>query len=342
MNKNSRKVFRIWTNVFLQSLGKCFVDNNINQSQGKALLNVLRSYPQLQFVPKDSRSLLQTPRDRIDVEDMPPGQYLHIGIQSTIFSILSGKLLHPVPEELLVDFSTDGAELNKNTQMWPLQIRLVNFVYNKPELVGIYVGEKKPASFKHFFANFVKEAQQIIKDGGIMYRNTRILIKFRCFIADAPARSYVLNHISHIGMKPCSKCEVQGERFQHSTRYKGINHKVRTNKDYRDLVDTEHHTELSAIDGLPMDLVKQVPFDYMHLLCLGVMKKLIEAICFGKCMARKLPTYSIEFLSQRLIILHSFCPREFARIPRELDKYTKYKATEFRQLLLYTFIVIML
>lgn len=35
-------------------------------------------------------------------------------------------------------------------------------------------------------------------------------------------------------------------------------------------------------------------------------------------------------------IFKIFCPSDFARHPRLLDTYAKYKATEFRQFLLYT------
>lgn len=67
---------------------------------------------------------------------------------------------------------------------------------------------------------------------------------------------------------------------------------------------------------------------------------MIESVIFGKCEARKLQQFEIDFLANRLTTLQNYCPREFARIPRELDKYHTFKATEFRQLLLYTLIVV--
>lgn len=106
------------------------------------------------------------------------------------------------------------------------------------------------------------------------------------------------------------------------------------------MVDKEHHNGVSALKDLAIDHIKQVPFDYMHLVCLGVMKKLIESVVFGKYKPKKLENFLVDVLSNRLITLQMYCPREFARNPRELSKYTKYKATEFRQLLLYTFIVV--
>lgn len=112
-----------------------------------------------------------------------------------------------------------------------------------------------------------------------------------------------------------------------------------TNSDFRSRKDVDHYLKKSAIHDLNINLVKQVPFDYMHLVCLGVMKKLIESLIFGKCSMGKLQNFEVNFLSNLLLTLQNYCPREFARIPREIENYSKYKATEFRQLLLYTFIV---
>jgi len=44
----------------------------------------------------------------------------------------------------------------------------------------------------------------------------------------------------------------------------------------------------------------------------------------------------ISVISARLNILRKYCPSEFAKRPRSLDSYSKFKATEFRQFLLYT------
>ena len=88
---------------------------------------------------------------------------------------------------------------------------------------------------------------------------------------------------------------------------------------------------------LPIGMVSQVPFEYMHLVCLGVMKKLLSAWVSGKySRLSKLSGRSIFLMSERLNILKEYCPSDFTRRPRPLDSYSKYKATEFRQFLLYT------
>ncbi|XP_025153908.1 uncharacterized protein LOC112588392 [Harpegnathos saltator] len=92
---------------------------------------------------------------------------------------------------------------------------------------------------------------------------------------------------------------------------------------------------------LPIEIVSQVPFD-MHLVCLGVMKKILSVWVHGKYSRLvKLPAVAISTISARLLNLQQYCPTDFSRRPRSLDSYSKYKATEFRQFLLYTGPVVM-
>lgn len=192
--------------TFKQKLAKCIIDNKINLTQSKALLKVLRTHPNFTFLPKDSRSLLNTPRQKITTKIVPPGEYLHIGLELMLQFILSRVNPDSIPDELKIDFSTDGAEANSKIQMWPIQVRIINVPYDKPELVGVYTGESKPSSFAEFLSDFIEEVNQINFKGGISYENKLIPVQVRCFIADAPARAYVLNHKTHIAEYPCSRC----------------------------------------------------------------------------------------------------------------------------------------
>lgn len=105
-------------------------------------------------------------------------------------------------------------------------------------------------------------------------------------------------------------------------------------------MDEDHHKDgLSPLSMLPMGMVSQVPFEYMHFVCLGVMKKLLSAWVHGKySRVTKLSARSINIISRKLNILTAYCPSDFARrlhVLRSLVACSKYKATEFRQFLLY-------
>lgn len=81
--------------------------------------------------------------------------------------------------------------------------------------------------------------------------------------------------------------------------------------------------------------VISVPLDYMHLILLGVMKKLIT-LWLSKPLTVRLSTKNINEITKGLIILKHTTPFKFARKPRSILKYTHWKATEFRTFLLYT------
>lgn len=75
-------------------------------------------------------------------------------------------------------------------------------------------------------------------------------------------------------------------------------------------------------------MVKDVVFEYMHMYCLGVMKKLIVTWIRGDYTKNaKLSGIQIKIISNRLKILSKHCPREFARRVESLNDYDQFKAT---------------
>lgn len=74
--------------------------------------------------------------------------------------------------------------------------------------------------------------------------------------------------------------------------------------------------------------------DYMHLACVGVMKKLLEMLMYGSLKIRLTRNQKIT-ISQRLLFLRSQIPSEFQRKTRSLFCVRQWKATEFRFFLLY-------
>ncbi|XP_039308484.1 uncharacterized protein LOC105207192 isoform X1 [Solenopsis invicta] len=87
-------------------------------------------------------------------------------------------------------------------------------------------------------------------------------------------------------------------------------------------------------------MVKDVVFEYMHMYCLGVMKKLIVTWIRGDYTKNaKLSGIQIKIISNRLKILSKHCPREFARRVESLNDYDQFKATYWRQIMLYIGIV---
>ena len=85
-----------------------------------------------------------------------------------------------------------------------------------------------------------------------------------------------------------------------------------------------------------IDLVEDFPYEYMHLVCLGVTKKLLILWMRGKLENFRLSSGQVDIISQRLVSIRNYIPAEFTRKPRTLREVDRLKATEFRQFLLYT------
>ena len=72
----------------------------------------------------------------------------------------------------------------------------------------------------------------------------------------------------------------------------------------------------------------------MHLVCLGVVRRILNYV--KKRPVGKISALQLREISDRLIMLNGKIPSEFARQPRSLQDLDRWKATEFRQFLLYT------
>lgn len=159
-------------------------------------------------------------------------------------------------------------------------------------------------------------------------------------MCDAPARSFITCTKGHTGYFACSKCVQKGDFVQNRVIYTETHNALRTNDTLKKRAHIEHHTGDSILENLSIGMVSQIPLDYMHLVCLGIMKRLLQIWLKGNKNVR-LSIDNVHKISSHLISMKPYIPIEFARKPRGLYDVDKWKATEFRQFLLYTGIVIM-
>ncbi|XP_033231596.1 uncharacterized protein LOC117182606 [Belonocnema kinseyi] len=174
-----------------------------------------------------------------------------------------------LPENIIIDFSTDGAKVDEGLdQFWPHQYRILNISDKRPIIAGIFQGRHKPTNPFEFYEQFVQEITQVREEGGILIRNRRLPLILRCFIADAPARAFVLNHNGHTAAQACSKCKVEAHRctvagVAGTMVFPGFRHELRTDDDYENVIDEDHHKGRSPLSPL-VGLVTRVPFEAMH------------------------------------------------------------------------------
>jgi len=154
-------------------------------------------------------------------------------------------------------------------------------------------------------------------------------------ICDSPAKAYLLNVKGHNSRVGCNTCKIEGEYRDHRMSFLGVNALLRTDNSFRIRSDDEYHKCNTPLECLPIDMIKAVPIDYMHSVCLGTMKRLLKFWVRGKQSVR-IPNEKIDDVDKELINLRQYFSSEFVRFPRSLSDIEYWKANEFRTFLLYT------
>ncbi|XP_039301481.1 uncharacterized protein LOC120356595 [Nilaparvata lugens] len=196
--------------------------------------------------------------------------------------------------------------------------------------VGIYYGEKKPDSLSQFLKYFIEELNDVINNGyGSMDIN---LLGFCC---DTPAKSYILGITSHVGFKSCTRCKIHGQTVERRRVFLEIDCPPRTHEDFINNVDTVYQPRSTPLVDIPsVDFVKSFTLDYMHLICLGVLRTLLF-MWFKGPLPNKMSKNQRDLISDRLLVLRGHIPSDFVRKPRPIDVIKSWKATELRAFLLY-------
>ncbi len=239
---------------------------------------------------------------------------------------------------LTISVGIDGVPICKssNKQFWPILGRLDQSLCDEVFLIGLYAGEEKPP-VTLFLENFVNELKEL-EEIGVSVNGIKFDVRLSCIIADAPARSFVKCTKNHNAYFACDKCEEEGT-WDGRVMLTNLAAKERTDLSFRIKSNAQHHTGDSPLLVLSFGLVTQIPLDYMHLLCLGVMRKLLNTWISGP-LSQRLGNRAINQISENLLRLRVFIPREFARKTRSLRELDRFKATELRLILLYVGLVV--
>lgn len=321
--------------TFSEDIRDWAVKYNIPQNALSHLLAIHQKHNIDVDLPKDARSLLKTPR-KILISSIEGGEYLHIGMKNNILKILNG--MNGVEyDKIILFFNVDGLPLSKSSssQLWPILVKVK--ISNMTEIfpAGIFFGKQKPVSAEEFLIHFIDELNSLIIEG-ILFRDKKIPVELKGIVCDAPARSFLTNTKGHTGYFGCPRCITEGDHINDRMCYPEINAAKRTNDSFRKKLQKGHHLGNSCLEQIgSLDIVTQIPFDYMHLICLGVVRKLLKIWLRGKLRYR-LPSRKVNQISEQLEKIKCYVPKEFARKPRSLKYLDRWKATEFRQFILYT------
>lgn len=309
------------------------IESNIPQNAVSSLLKYLKNHghPNL---PQDCRTLMKTPKTRI-VIPVYPGNYVHIGLKNGLNKYLaSAEFDTTLQKEVLLDFNIDGVPVSKSSTecFWPILCRVVNVKKPMVFVVGVYNGMQKPKCFEKFLSPFIDELLCLIET--YSFQNVPIKVKIRAIVCDAPARAAILGIKGHSAYHGCGKCTIEGEYVANRVVFIGEG-LPRTDLSFRTRRDEDHHNYASPFERLPIDMVKQFPHDYLHVVLLGVVRKLLRMWISGKPNSL-LPSRSTLKISEILEKLGKSQPKEFQRRARKLSNINYFKGSELRTFLLYT------
>lgn len=239
----------------------------------------------------------------------------------------------------------DGIPLHHSSskQFWPLLVQFSlkknDYRYFKPDAVCIFYGDSKPNNLSLYLQDFIEEYKSVIESPGLEFNERTYILNLQYFVCDAPARSFLKAIVGHNGKKGCERCTQSGKKVGGVVFAKTTSRK-RTDESFLQQIDEEHHKSLSPLESVNIGMVTQFVLDPMHLIHLGVMRKLINLWMTGPVSVR-LGVSSKTTISDSLISIIKFTPVEFNRKPRTLFDFGRYKATEFRTFLLYTGMVVL-
>ena len=145
-----------------------------------------------------------------------------------------------------------------------------------PFAVLIYCGNSKPANVEDCLRDFIEEVNNL-QANGVQISNHRFTIRIQCFICDMPARAFLKGTKGHVGFYACERCEIRGVKQRGITQYPLINCTERTNESFRNRKQCRHHNDKSPLLRIKslINMVSMFVLDFMHLLCEGIMKRLL-------------------------------------------------------------------
>jgi hypothetical protein len=305
--------------------------NNCQRGTINELLGILRE--EGHCLPKDSRTLLATPRV-ISTLEKCGGQYIYLGIEHGVREILcENPSFVENNDTVKLKVNVDGLPLFKSSsyQFWPILGCFGDF---EVFIIALYYGNTKPTSVDEYLNDFLEELAKLKRDG-LTHESHKLSLNIHCFLCDAPARDFLKCIIGHTGYYACERCIMKGlwnGRVVYNSNEQCI---LRTEENFANLMYENHQRQASPLIANGISCIHRFPLDYMHLVCLGVTKRLLHYLKSGpkEC---KLSSTHIAQISEKLVSLHGSMPSEFARQPRSLKELDRWKATEYRQFLLYT------
>lgn len=335
----------LWDDIRSAAIKTC-----MTTSQVDAFLAALHKHTNLfGILPKSYKSLCKITYPPItqDLKSKSGHDYYYFGLEAQLKFHLE---LYPASDIkklsiLSITINNDGLPLFKSNSVssWPILVQIANLKPRKVFPVVLTAGPGKPHDLE-YLEDFITEARHLMENG-FDFHNQKLGLAITAIICDAPARAHVKHVKQYSSRFGCDQCESTGFHDGYRMTWpRTWKLPLRTDSSFRTKSQPGHH----KVDGkdspfmrLNVDMITSFPPDFMHQGG-GCMKKLLKWSVFGpgavgtghsRC---RMSSRNVDTLNKRMIQLREFIPDCFSRKPRSFKDFAYFKATEIRQLQLYT------
>ncbi len=239
-----------------------------------------------------------------------------------------------------LEMNGDGVPIFKSPPLgfWTILFRVIDSVDPDPFLVSADCGSGKPENVFDYLQPALDDIKLLERDG-INHNGIHYIVRLERAVCDAPARSFIKQITSHCGYGACERCDQKGKSVKGRMTFPKIREvNLRDNHTFRNQNDPRHHTGNSPFLQLTsFDMVFGFPLDYLHLVLLGVMKKLLKIwILSLKRSPHRISDTQQARIDRMLRRIRNSLPSEMDRRSRSIAEIRTWKAVEFRTFLLYT------
>ena len=309
-----------------QNLAKHATKHRLGRDAVNELLLILRE--QGLDLPKDSRTLLKTPR-HVEVLSQEKWSYHYIGIQKALNS-----LKMQFQDLIKLTVNIDGLPVFKSTNSQLSPILGSVFVSKIVFPIAFFYSDGKPENVDFYLKDFFDEVSNLASNG-VLIGTKKFEFTLKVIVCHAPARSFLKCIIGHTGYYSCERCSVKGESKDHRIVFNGdcSTETARTKEEFNNFsYKRRHQKALSPFVKIDFNCVNDFPLDYMHCVLLGVVKRILVFISKGPKIC-KLSVQQTQQISDRLLKIK--LPSNFNRQPRSIKDLCYWKATEYRSFLMY-------
>lgn len=174
------------------------IKHNLTYEAVSDLLKILNELPDVNL-PKSYVTLMKTPRQKIASKYVPPGEYLHIGLEEVAKELAKMPGSCQESTRYSISVHVDGVSLSDSSKLdsWTIAASIDELPNIEPFLLGVYVGYKQPSDFDLFLEDFCNDLHNGHTNGFEINDNVKYFFDVKYIVADAPARAKITNTLGH-------------------------------------------------------------------------------------------------------------------------------------------------